>query len=107
MILRRTGWVRRAVNESLTAKPAKRRHRKHEIDAPMVRRMLAAYGRTVADGDPADLADLLAIAAQLDTIIGDVVAHMRTHSEFTWQSLADAAGLASRQAAQQRWGRKA
>lgn len=113
MILRRQVWVRiraveqtqSAVNDRLTKKAAKRRYRKHEIDAGGIRRMLTAYGRTVAEGDPEDLADLLAIAAQLDTVISDAVAHMRSHSEFTWQRLADAAGLASRQAAQQRWGK--
>jgi len=70
----------------------------------MVRRMLAAYGRNVGDGDPADLADLLALDEQLHSIIQTTVTHMRVKQEWTWDAIGRAAGT-SRQAAQQRWGR--
>lgn len=108
MILRRTGWVRRQapsdVNDAFTAKRAGRKRQKREIDAAAVRRWVTAYGRKVGDGDPADLADLLALDEQLHGIIAATVTHMREHQEFTWQAIADAAGT-SRQAAQQRWGK--
>lgn len=68
--------------------------------------MMSGYARTVGDGDPADLAELLALDEQLHAIIAATVTHMREHQEFTWQAIAEAAGT-TRQAAQQRWGRKA
>ncbi|MEA2702132.1 MAG: hypothetical protein QOD63_77 [Actinomycetota bacterium] len=71
----------------------------------MVRRMLAAYGRNVGDGDPADLAELLALDEQLHEIIAATVRHMRAEQEWTWERIGEAAGT-SRQGAQQRWGRK-
>lgn len=71
----------------------------------MIRRMLAAYGRNVADGDPDDLAQLLALDEQLHAIIAATVTHMRSEQDWTWERIGEAAGT-SRQAAQQRWGRK-
>jgi len=72
----------------------------------MMRRMIKAHGRRVADGDIADLADLIALGQELDRVIAETVHHMRQHQEFSWAAIAEATGT-SRQAAQQRWGRTA
>lgn len=67
--------------------------------------MMTGFAKTVADGDPADLAELLAIDEQLHAIIATTVTHMRDVQLWTWERIGEAAGT-SRQAAQQRWGRK-
>lgn len=85
-----------------TNKPARSRST-HDI-AAMIARMMDALGQRAQDGDPADLAELLGLAAALDTVTRRTVDHMRNHQEFTWNTIAQAAGT-SRQAAQQRWGR--
>jgi hypothetical protein len=76
----------------------------HAFTARDVRRILSALAHSAEDGDPADLADLLAIRDYLDRCIADTVHHMRTVQEFTWGSIAEALGV-TKQAAQQRWGR--
>jgi hypothetical protein len=70
-----------------------------------VRRMLRAAGRRVADGDPVDLAELVALRAELDGIIADGVAGLRAQG-VTWASIGEATGT-SRQAAIQKWNRRA
>lgn len=92
-----------SVNPGFTPDPPQPR-RRHAIDAPMVLRMIRAYGRSCADGDPADLATLLDIERELRDVIGRTVAHMRTEQLWTWESIAGAAGI-TRQGAYQRWGR--
>lgn len=71
----------------------------------MNRRLLRAHGRRVADGDPDDLAELLALVPLLDEIIRDAVAGQRERHGFSWAEIGRAAGT-SRQAAQQRWGER-
>ena len=92
------------VKAGLTENRGRNGRPRHPIDAATVRRMMSGFAKSVADGDPADLVELLALRAQLDGIIADTVTHMREHQEFTWQAIADAAGT-TRQAAQQRWGK--
>jgi hypothetical protein len=94
------------VNESLTSVQPRRRRRHVETRdfGAMVSRMIRAYGRRVANADPEDLADLVAMRAQLDEAITTAVEHLRTHHGFSWQSIGDALGC-TRQAAQQRYGR--
>lgn len=70
--------------------------------AAMMRRMLKAWGRRVADADPEDLAELIAARELLDTITGEAVARMRTDHSLSWSDIARAAGT-SRQAAYERW----
>jgi hypothetical protein len=71
--------------------------------AGMVRRIIRAYGRRVADRDLEELAGLAALRADLDTAIGDAVTGLRS-AGFSWTDIARVMGT-SRQGAQQRWGR--
>lgn len=71
--------------------------------AAMMRRMARAYGERVADGDPEDLADMLAVRDELDEAITRAVHSMRVDRQLPWSAIARGAGT-SRQAAQQRWG---
>lgn len=70
----------------------------------MVRRMLRAAGRRVADSDPEDLAELLALQADLDQAIATAVHGMRNTHGASWADIARATGT-TRQAAAMRWGR--
>lgn len=71
--------------------------------AAMMRRMLKAHGRRVADGDVEDLAELLELQAILDATIQEAVQGQRENHGRSWADVARAAGT-SRQAAQKRWG---
>lgn len=70
----------------------------------MVARMLAAGGRRVSEGDPADFKRLLELRAQLDVAIVDAVRGMRDNG-ITWEDIGAAAGT-TRQAAIMRWNPK-
>jgi hypothetical protein len=71
----------------------------------MVTRMIRAYGRRVANADMEDLTDMVAMRALLDDAITAAVSHLRDHHEFSWTAIGEAVGT-SKQAAQQRYGRK-
>lgn len=73
--------------------------------AAAVRRMIAAHGRRVADADPEDLAELMAMRDALDAAIAAAVAGQRANHGLSWTEIARGAGM-TRQGAQQRWGRK-
>lgn len=75
----------------------------HGDYAGMVRRIVRAYGRRIANSDPDDLALILAVRAELDEAIDNAVQGMRA-SGFSWAEIAAPLGM-SRQAAQQRWGK--
>jgi hypothetical protein len=99
------------VKGTLTAdrpQPVRRRRARRHVETrefgAMVARMIRAYGRRVADADPEDLADLVAMRSQLDDAISVAVGNLRAHHGFTWASIGDALGC-SKQAAQQRYGR--
>lgn len=81
----------------------KRERETHEY-AAMMRRMLAAHGRRVADADPEDLADLIALRGSLDAAIGDAVRGQRSSFGTSWSDIGRALGI-TRQAAQQRYGK--
>lgn len=66
----------------------------------MLRRMIRAAGRRVAEGDPEDLAELVAIREALDAAIGDGVRGVRTH--YSWGDIAAALGV-TRQSAHERF----
>ncbi len=67
----------------------------------MLRRMLAAAGRRVADADEPELASLLALRADLDQAIQVAVDGQRSTGR-SWAAIGLAAGM-TRQAAHERW----
>lgn len=73
--------------------------------AAMVRRMIRSYGRRVADADPEDLAELVAIREVLDEAIDEAVEGMREARAISWGQIGRALGI-TRQAAQQRYGQR-
>jgi hypothetical protein len=72
--------------------------------AEMMKRMVQAHAKRVAEGDLADLADFLDIAALLDAELAHAVREMRVRLGWSWADIGTAAGI-TRQAAQQRWGK--
>lgn len=66
------------------------------------RRILRGYGRRIEDADPEDLADLLALAREVDELIQTTITTGRRRWGWTWESIAQAAGV-TRSAAFQRW----
>lgn len=72
--------------------------------AGMLRRMVRAYGRRLAESDPDNLVAAVELARELDDVIGRAVARMRAESGFSWAQIAVELGC-TRQAAQQRYGR--
>jgi hypothetical protein len=83
----------------------KKRDRETPEYAAMVRRIVRAHGRRVADADPEDLADLLAIRTALDAALSDAIAGQRRNG-FSWAAIGRGLGV-TRQAAQATWGRTA
>jgi hypothetical protein len=93
-----------------TTGPARRsRRRRDDVENPdyaaFARRVIRAHGRRVAEGDVEGLADLLALAEELERATHVAVEGLRTHG-YSWAEIASRLGL-TRQAAQQRWGRAA
>jgi hypothetical protein len=72
--------------------------------AAFARRVLAAYARRVASGDVEALAQMTALAADLDTAIGQAVTGLRAVG-YSWAEIGLRLGI-TRQAAQQRWGQQ-
>lgn len=68
------------------------------------RRFIVGAGRRVADSDPIDLADLLALEGVLAEAIQGAVDGQRERG-FSWAEIAEATGK-TRQAAFQRWAPK-
>ena len=66
-----------------------------------VSRMVAAWGRRVADADPEDLAELLALRETVDAAIAAAVEGQR--ARYSWQQIGRGLGT-TRQAAQMRYG---
>jgi hypothetical protein len=71
--------------------------------AAFIRRVLRAHGRRVATGDVEALADLVALAEDIDRTVGEAVRGLRGFG-YSWAEIASRLGI-TRQAAQQRWGR--
>lgn len=71
-----------------------------------IRRLVRAYGRRVAEeGDEPELAQLVALRAELDEAIQAAVDGMRGRGrDISWTWIGRALGI-TRQAAYQRWGR--
>jgi hypothetical protein len=89
-------------------------HRQHRVDsrsrvetdayADMMRRMMRAYLRRVADGDPEDLAGLITFIDESERALAHTVRDMRKAYGWSWTQIGAALGI-SRQAAQQRFAR--
>ncbi|MDQ5821187.1 MAG: hypothetical protein M3540_07095 [Actinomycetota bacterium] len=89
-----------------TMTPKTRRKQTYETTefSAMLRRMLASYGRRVADADIEDLTEMFELRDQLDSIIAAAVAGQRETHGRSWADIGRAAGT-TRQAAQMRWGK--
>lgn len=83
---------------------ARRRTRERETGEwlSMLRRMIAAAGRRVADADEVELGTLLGLRDDLEKAIAEAVRGQRNRG-VSWAFIASASGT-TRQAAQQRWG---
>jgi hypothetical protein len=92
---------RSGVNKRLTPKRRKRVVENDEYFA-FARRVIAAYSRRVAAGDIDALADMAALADELDTAIRAGITGLRNRG-YSWADIGDRLGV-TRQAAQQRWG---
>lgn len=82
-----------------------KRERETTEYAGMVRRIIRAHGRRVAQADDVDLAELIEIRETLETAIQDAVDGMRERGQ-SWAYIARAFGT-TRQAVQMRYGRVA
>lgn len=71
--------------------------------AAMVARMIRAYSRRVAAGDPEDLTVMLDLLATFEGAIGDAVLGLREQWGASWADIGRAAGM-TRQSARERWG---
>jgi ribosomal protein S20 len=83
-----------------------RRHRSVENDeyASFTRRVIRAYARRIATGDVDALADMTGLATEMDEAISQAVIGLRK-TGYSWAEIAARLGV-TRQAAQQRWGRR-
>ena len=89
-----------SVKRGLTPK----RERETPEYAGMVRRIIAAHGRRVADADPEDLAELVAMRASLDQAVQVAVEGMRDRG-LSWAEIGRGLGV-TRQAAHAMWGQR-
>jgi hypothetical protein len=91
------------VNNALTPK---RRHPVTENSeyAAFARRILRAYSRRVATGDVESLAHMVDLADDIDNAIRQAVHGLRAVG-YSWAEIGARLGI-TRQAAQQRWGRR-
>lgn len=71
--------------------------------AAMLRRMLRAYGRRVADADEVELAEMVRLRDDLEKAIEAAVKGQREQLGCSWADVARGLGT-TRQAAQQRYG---
>jgi len=101
-----------AVNDALTPHlPPRQGRRSARTGRPAVensdysaflRRAIRSAGKRVGNGDVDGLADLLALAGELDSAIDSAVRGLRG-AGYSWGEIASRLGV-TRQAAQQRWG---
>jgi hypothetical protein len=71
----------------------------------MLRRMIRAGGRRVAEADELELAELLALRAEVDEAFAVAVVGQREALGRSWAWVGAALGI-SRQAAQQKYGKR-
>ena len=99
----------RPAGQDPTRRPeARRKRRRSQVEnddfARFTARIIRAHGRRIAQGDVEGLAELLAMAKELDAATQVAVDGLRAR-EYSWAEIASRLGT-SRQAAQQRWGSK-
>jgi hypothetical protein len=92
------------VNRSLTPK-RRRPFVENDEYAAFLSRVIQAYSRRVAAGDIEAIADMTALAGQLDAAIQDAITSLRSVG-YSWADIARPLHI-TRQAAQQRWGTSA
>lgn len=92
--------------QARTSRVKRRRRKLVETSdyAEMMERMVRSYGRRVANGDPADLAELITLGRLLDQVIAEAVHGMMDAHGITWSEIAAAAGM-TKQGAHKRWAR--
>jgi hypothetical protein len=90
-----------AVNAGLTLKRP-RPVVENDAYAAFAHRILTAYARRIASGDIESLPLLTALAADIDTAIGQAITGLHAFG-YSWADIATRLGV-TRQAAQQRWG---
>lgn len=93
------------VNPALTLHRRSRPIVENDDYGAFARRVVAAYGRRVAAGDPDALRALVALGSDVDAAISAGVAGLRA-AGYSWADIATRLGV-TRQAAQQRWGGEA
>jgi hypothetical protein len=91
-----------SVNASLTVRRRSRPVVENDDFGAFARRIVAAYGRRVASGDPDALRELVALGSDVDVAIRTGVAGLRA-AGYSWADIGARLGI-TRQAAQQRWG---
>lgn len=69
------------------------------------RRIVRRAGERVGDGDPIDLADLVALRRELEEVEVKAVQAMRETYDYSWAEIARELGI-TRQAAQQYYGKR-
>jgi hypothetical protein len=81
-----------------------RRHRENGDYAAFLLRVIRAYGRRVAAGDPEDLGVMLACHAEMGEAIAKAVQAARAEQGWTWADVGRVAGGITRSSAHERWG---
>lgn len=85
-------------------KVVRRRVRETRDIASMIRRMIDAHGRRVADGDEQDLRDLVELRYHLDLTVAAAVEALHYEQGFSWGTLGEILGV-TKQAMEKRFGR--
>jgi len=93
--------------DATTATATASRHAQTEADkyGAFVRRIMRAYGRRVADRDIEGLKGLATLRTELDAQIAETAQALQTQG-YSWAEIGRVLGV-SKQAAQQRFGKKA
>lgn len=98
-----------AAESASDTRRARRKRQRAPIEATdyaaMMRRMLKAHGRRVADADVEDLQELIELQGALDEAIAYAITESRGRHGRSWTDIARAAGT-TKQAAFQRWGKR-
>jgi hypothetical protein len=92
-----------AVNQTLPPNRRTERVVENREYAGFVRRIVQAHGRRIATGDVEGLADLVALARDIDTAIVQAITGLREFG-YSWTEIAARLGV-TRQAVQKRWGK--